>query len=124
MGAERRTRLTDKNTFQNFLMGICNKRIYEGLFIEVTIQGIYFPEDLLECNFLEWTSDNMKTNRAFPPSVRFATGTAPAAPAPAAAVPAVQPLTAQVITAAVSAALAATPAPTAHGNSVLDRFCP
>ena len=59
LGQERRTRLTDKNTFQTLLMRVCNKNIYEGLFVEVAIQGINFPEDLSECNFLEWTDDNM-----------------------------------------------------------------
>ena len=60
----------------------------------------------------------MKTDRAFPQAVR---PVAPA-PAPVAAAPAVQPLTAQAITAAVSAALSSTPAPTAHGNSVLTNY--
>ena len=42
---------------------VSNRAIYEGIFVEVTIQGIIFPEDLAECNFFEWTNDNMRTDR-------------------------------------------------------------
>ena len=101
LGRERHTCLTDKNTFQNFLMQICNKNIYEGMFVEVAIQGITFPLDLSQCNFLEWTNDNMRTDGSIPPRVILA----PVAPAPVIAAPVVQPLTAAAITAAVSAAL-------------------
>ena len=80
MGNERRTRLTDKTTFQNFMSRICAKNIYDGIFIEVLIQSIHFPPDLTNCNFLEWTDTHMRTDRAFPTNIRFAAGTVPAAP--------------------------------------------
>ena len=120
MGNESRTRLTDKTTFQNFMKRVCSKMIFSGIFIEVSIQAIHFPEDLSGCNYLEWTDANLRTDRAYPTTVRFGAGTAPAAPVPVALVS--QPLTTQAITAAVSAALAATPPPTAHGNSVMSTY--
>ena len=92
------------------------------MFIKVAIQGIFFPDDLSLCNFLEWTVDHMKTDGPFPPTVGFAPAVASApgtVPAPA---PGTQPLTAQAITAAVSAALSSTPSATAHGNSVLTNY--
>ena len=115
-----RTRLTNRSSFQNILTRLCNKQIREGMFIEVAIQGIFFPDDLSLCNFLEWTAGNMKTDGPFPPTPGFAPAVA-SAPG-AAPAPGTQPLTAQAITAAVSAALSSTPSATAHGNSVLTNY--